>query len=65
MPGPGQYKLPSSLGYQVLAHQRSSRGVSFTRSPARVQVTPGVAPRGSGMLLPSTYKCDTTPGCIY
>ena len=65
VPGPGAYRLPSSIGYQPLAHHKSSTGVSFGRSPSRIQVTPGYKPHGPGLMLPARYQCDTTPGMIY
>lgn len=64
-PGPGAYRLPSSIGYQPLAHHKSSIGVSFGRSPSRIHVTPGYKPHGPGLMLPALYQCDVTPGMIY
>ena len=63
-PGP-KYDKPSSVGPQPDSGRRSPPRCRFGTSPARIQVTPGYKPHGPGMMLPSLYSTDVTPGAIY
>lgn len=63
-PGP-KYDKVSSIGMQPDSGRRSPPRCCFGTSPARIQVTPGYKPHGPGMLLPSLFSTDVTPGAIY